>query len=103
MAGPKGYGIAVVVEILAGVLSGGGITREVNSVHKNPQAGMNSGAFSILIDIHSFMVEEEYSARITKLIDEIKSAKPQPGRKIYLPGEIEDNNYDAALKFGIEY
>jgi L-2-hydroxycarboxylate dehydrogenase (NAD+) len=103
MAGPKGYGIAVAVEILAGILSGGGITGEVNSVHKNPQAGMNSGAFGILIDIRAFMTEEEYSARMAKLIDEIKSAKPQPGQKIYLPGEIEDNNYEAALKSGIAY
>jgi LDH2 family malate/lactate/ureidoglycolate dehydrogenase len=103
MAGPKGYGIAVAVEILAGVLSGGGVTGEVNSVHKNPPAGMNSGAFGVLIDIHAFMSDEEYLARMTRLIGEIKSAKPQPGKTIYLPGEIEDSNYDAALKSGIAY
>jgi LDH2 family malate/lactate/ureidoglycolate dehydrogenase len=103
MAGPKGYGIAIAVEVLAGVLSGGGITGEVNSVHKNPQAGMNSGAFGVLVDLRAFMPAEEYTARMGRLVAEIKSAKPQPGKKVYLPGEIEDSNYDAALKSGIQY
>jgi L-2-hydroxycarboxylate dehydrogenase (NAD+) len=103
MAGPKGYGLAVAVEILAGVLSGGGITGEVNSVHKNPRTGMNSGAFGILIDISAFMSGGEYLERMTRLIGEIKSAKPRPGGSIYLPSEIEDGNYEAALTSGIAY
>ncbi|MDR1902626.1 MAG: Ldh family oxidoreductase [Treponema sp.] len=103
MGGAKGYGIALAVEVLAGVLSGGGIIGEVNSVHKNPQTGMNAGAFGILIDIKSFLDKEAYAERINKLTGKIRAAKPQPGKQIFLPGEIEEGNYNAALQHGVTY
>lgn len=103
MAGPKGYGIALAVEVLAGVLSGGGITSEVFSVHKRPEKGMNAGAFAIMINTRAFLSSDEYNLRIEKLTSEIKSSKPQPGKNIFLPGEIEKQNYDRALKDGIDY
>ena len=103
MAGPKGYGIALIVEALAGVVSGAGITSEVSSVHRGIDKGMNAGGFMILVDPKVFLSEEEYVERIEHLVDDIRSSRTQEGKKVFLPGEIEQNNLKKAETEGIEY
>ena len=103
MAGPKGYGIALIVEALAGVVSGAGITSEVSSVHRGIDKGMNAGGFMILIDPKAFLSEEEYAERIEHLVDDIRNSRTQEGKKVFLPGEIEQNNLRKAETEGIEY
>ena len=103
MAGPKGYGIALAVEALAGVLSGAGITREVSSVHNGLQKGMNAGGFLILINPEAFLSREDYNSRMGRLIRDIKQAKPRPGGRVFLPGEIEQARYEKSKAEGIEY
>lgn len=103
MAGPKGYGLALVVEALAGVLSGAGITKEVSSVHKGVQKGMNAGGFLILVNPGAFLSKEEYNRRMEQLIQDVKGAKPRPGGQVFLPGEIEQRRYKKSKIEGIEY
>ncbi len=103
MAGPKGYGIAIIVEALAGVMSGAGITGEVSSVHKGLDHGMDAGAFMIVIDPKAFLTNEEYMCRMRQLVEGIKSSKPQPGKTIFLPGEIEARKLKRSMENGIEY
>lgn len=103
MAGPKGYGIALVVEALAGVLSGAGIAGEVSSVHKSLDKGMDAGAFMILVNPRYFLTEEEYDKRMTQLVSSVRQAKPRPGQQIFLPGEIEQRQYNRAKVDGIGY
>lgn len=103
MAGPKGYGLAVAVEVLAGVMTGAGITKEISSVHQGVDKGMNAGAFIMAINPGAFIEVSEFMARIEALSVEIKNSKPQPGKTIFIPGEIEEENYKKALRYGIEY
>ena len=103
MAGPKGYGIALVVEALAGVMSGSGVAGEVSSLHKNPSQGMNAGAFMVLVDPCAFLGEEEYRERMERLVSMVKSSKPQPGHSIFMPGEIERGKLERARAEGIAY
>ncbi len=103
MAGPKGYGLALVVESLAGVLSGAGITSEVSSVHKGLTTGMNAGGFLILINPETFLPKEEYNCRMRQLTQNVKQAKPRPGGQVFLPGEIEQRKYERSKTEGIEY
>lgn len=103
MAGPKGYGIALVVEALAGVLSGAGITDQVSSVHRGLDKGMNAGGFLILVDPRAFLDGEEYDTRMEKLTRDVKNARPQPGQQIFLPGEIERGQAAKAGTRGVEY
>ena len=49
--GAKGFGLSLFVEILAGVLSGSGISHEVNSLYNNFDEGGNNGHFILAIDI----------------------------------------------------
>lgn len=103
MGGPKGYGLALVIETMAGVLSGAGITNEVLSVHKKTDECMNAGAFMILVDPYFLFSKEEYAERISHLVDSVKNSKPQPGKTIFMPGEIEINKIDVSKENGIEY
>ncbi len=102
-AGPKGYGLAVAVEVLAGVMTGAGMTKEVPSVHRGVDRGMNAGAYMMAVNPGAFIEASEYMERVDGLSSEIKNSKPQPGKTIFLPGEIEEENYKKALRDGIEY
>ncbi|QPC99130.1 MULTISPECIES: Ldh family oxidoreductase [Qipengyuania] len=66
-AGAKGFGLAIMVEILSGVLTGAGIGGEVRSMyHDLDRAGAN-GHFMLAIDIARWMPIEEFGARMEML------------------------------------
>jgi LDH2 family malate/lactate/ureidoglycolate dehydrogenase len=105
MAGHKGYGLALMIETLSGLMSGGCVTREIGSWIFG-DAGQPSGhghAFMAL-DIGAMTDLERFKARMDGLIREIKAApKAQGTDRIYLPGEKEWEHRDRALARGIEF
>ena len=85
IAGHKGYGLAVICEILAGALTGGGCSNP-----KNADKVIN-GMFSIYLDPAVFEKDPAYSAEIERFIAWVKSsAKATPNGEILMPGEIEE-------------
>lgn len=90
-AGHKGYGFAVLIEALSGVLANGAILGEVC------QDGMKMldtpfGVSHAFIVLNSKMIlgEELVNQRIDQMIDEIiNSPKAEDDGRIYMPGEIE--------------
>ena len=100
--GPKGYGIALLIEILSGILSGadfGPYTHNMWDDFKTPQ---NIGHVFHIIDISKFMDIEYFYKKISILRDDIKNLKKAEGvREIYLPGEIELNKSISAKEEGI--
>lgn len=82
--GYKGYGLAMMIDAIAGGLSWAGCSSE------QPTRG-SSGYIAIAIKIESFIDIQEYKGEVGKLIDWVKSSPTMPGvEKIYVPGEIED-------------
>ncbi len=102
MAGHKGYGLAVMVEILTAVLTGAAIMSQVNSwVSDSPEPTDEGHAF-IALDIGQIMPLAEFKGRMDGMIREIKAAPLAKGaHRIYLPGEIEWERREAALAGGI--
>lgn len=86
LGGPKGYGMAVMLDVLAGVLSGG---RFGGMLGLNPgESGM--GQFFMTIDVTRFMALDQFKARMDELIDQIHQSPKAPGvNRIYVAGEIE--------------
>lgn len=81
--GHKGYGLGMMIDAIAGGLSWAGCSSE------KPTRG-GSGFIAIAININSFIDVDEYKREIQKLIDWVKSSPVHPDhKKIYLPGEIE--------------
>ncbi len=91
MAGHKGYGIALLIESLAGVLTGAAITWKVGSwIFDDPSLPTNHGAAFLAIDVGAIMGEAAFLKRIDALIAEIHATPTAPGcSRVLLPGERE--------------
>lgn len=98
--GYKGYGLGFMVNILTGILSGASLRRADNgSVAEDiHNCGFNFCAIDIkrLIDPDDFYTGEElFSKRVTG------SPRKDGVDRIYLPGEIEVEKYEKALRDGV--
>ncbi len=88
MAGPKGYALALMVDILSGVLTGGGFGRRVNSMYKDMNHPANVGHMLIAINVEAFMRKTDFIERVNVMTADLKSSKKRPGvDEIHLPGE----------------
>ncbi|MCM3716492.1 Ldh family oxidoreductase [Alkalihalobacillus oceani] len=84
----KGYGIALMVDILTGILTGSNFADEVLSFETNGKR--KCGHLFIALNIQSFMRIDEFKERIQILVEKIKAApKLDERREVLLPGEIE--------------
>lgn len=82
-SGHKGYGLAMMIDAIAGALSWAGCSAD-------PPTRGGSGYLALAIKIESFIDVAEYKREVQRLIDWVKSSPTMPGfKKIYLPGEIE--------------
>jgi ureidoglycolate dehydrogenase (NAD+) len=102
-AGHKGYGLALLIEAMSGILSGAAMTWQVGSwLSDNPHQPTHHGAAFLAIDCAAIAGSDKFGARMEELIDEIHRAPTAPhGGRIYVPGEIEWDKHDAAVRDGI--
>ncbi|HEX7229523.1 MAG TPA: Ldh family oxidoreductase [Candidatus Binatia bacterium] len=101
--GYKGSGVALVTEILGGLLSGNGPGREWWNKGGH---GVN-GAFLQAFSVEEFQPREIFYDRVDELIEFIKSTPPAPGfSEILLPGEAgrrrEKNQKNAGVELDDE-
>jgi len=103
MAAHKGYGIALLVEILGAVLPGAAMMSQVG-VWIQPDPGViNQGHSFIAINARAMMPDGQFNVRMDHVIREIKNApKAKGASRIYLPGEMEWEKRGIALREGID-
>jgi LDH2 family malate/lactate/ureidoglycolate dehydrogenase len=102
IAGPKGSGLAMVIDILAGMLSGAKYGPEVKTFHKL-EGPCGVGVFCVAINIEYFLDLAEFTSKVDNYIDSIKNLKKVKGiTEIYLPGEIELLKEEQARRAGID-
>ena len=83
VGGHKGYALALMIEVLAGIVARGGYSRE------NPGPVMN-GIFMVVVDISRFVAPGTFRAEVDDLIRYLKSSPTVPGvDQILAPGEPE--------------
>jgi len=102
-AGHKGYGIALLIETLAGVISGASVTWQVgNWLWDDGTKPTDHGAAFIAIDVNTIMPAAEFTRRIEALVDEIHAAPRAEGvERIFVPGEMEWERHARATREGI--
>ena len=105
MAAHKGYGLAVMVDVLTGVLCGGstsmsgGITSWVLNL---AQAGNICHSF-IAINASMFCDDSEFADRVETMAEQLRALpKAKETERIYLPGEMEWERYSKAERDGLE-
>ncbi len=101
IGGPKGYGLALVVDILAGVLTGSDFGPHIPSVHDSGSS-VSAGFAVQALDIAAFTDPRDFERDVQSLIAEIhNSPRASTCERIYLPGEIEWLNKQERLEHGI--
>jgi len=87
--GHKGYGLAVMVDILCGVLSGANYGSTLSS-SKRPDAEANIGHFFGAFKLQGFRSPEKVYEDLAALVQDMKSSPPEPGVDgIFIAGEPE--------------
>jgi uncharacterized oxidoreductase len=103
--GYKGFGLAIVIELLAGLVGDGPVVGEVD-----PDWYNNAAAF-VALDPERFVDRATIERRVEALADHVRSAESAPdlslgasasGNEYLLPGEPEHHNTQRARKEGIE-
>jgi uncharacterized oxidoreductase len=96
IAGHKGYGLAVVAEVLAGALTGGGCSDPANA------GRLVNGMLSIVFDPAAFGPEAAFADEVARLAAWVKSSATVAGGEVLLPGEIEARTRARRIQEGIE-
>ncbi len=102
VGGPKGYGLALVVDVLCGLLSGSGTSPSVGPLYGDYEEPMDLGHFFGAIDVAAFRDPAAFAADVGELIDDLKAQQTNEGTdEIMLPGEIETRTKDGRLSAGV--
>lgn len=97
--GAKGYGLALMVEILSGIITGAGVSSGVASMFGDFTRSADIGHFLLALDISRFMPLETYFERLDQL--EQLVAGSAPDGQVRLPGTVRWQYYDDYLANGI--
>ncbi|MGO4885638.1 MAG: Ldh family oxidoreductase [Bryobacteraceae bacterium] len=89
LGGYKGSGLAMMVEILCGALSGGAMSVDVGGIRIEGKPTRTSHTF-VAIDVGRFMPLEDFRRRIEWLVNSVKSAAPARGyEEVLVAGDPE--------------
>lgn len=92
VGGPKGSGIALLVEVLSSLFTGASFGPHIGDLYRNFDEPQNVGHSFIVMRVDLFQTAEEFKKRINQMIEEMKSMELADGTdQIYMPGEIEAN------------
>ncbi len=101
LGGYKGSGLAMMVEILCAVLSGGAMANELGGIRWRGTRVRCSQTF-IAVNIARFMPPGEFTARMEKLVAIVKSTPPAPGfSEVLVAGDPEWRTEAERLANGI--
>lgn len=103
MAGHKGYAMALVADILAGVLTGASVGREVGSVvPPDLSRPLGMGHMVAALDIGQFMQWEQFQERLEQLLGQVMDSPLAKGSAgIHIPGERSASERTRRLREGI--
>ncbi|MCI8511483.1 MAG: ureidoglycolate dehydrogenase [Lachnospiraceae bacterium] len=104
IAGPKGYGLMMMVDVFSGVLLGVPFGKHVSSMYHDLSEGRKLGQMHIVIDPARFVGTEAFKKAVSMTCDELNGMTPVEGfKKVYYPGQgaVERKN-QAYADGGIE-
>jgi LDH2 family malate/lactate/ureidoglycolate dehydrogenase len=102
IGGHKGYGIALWVDMLAGMLSGAAYLTHVKSWLDEPDLPQNLGHFFILINTQMLGNTDWLAQKMNDFASILHDSAPaDPARPVIVPGEIELQKMNHYLEHGI--
>jgi LDH2 family malate/lactate/ureidoglycolate dehydrogenase len=98
----KGFGLALIVDVLTGVLSGGAFGRRVKGLYADVSAPNDVAHLFLALDVAAFGPVGEFHERVATLAGEVTGADRAPGiDRVYLPGERAAERHAAAARRGV--
>ena len=102
MAGHKGYGLCLLVEVLAGALAGARMRDKVGSWMKDPP-DQPTGHGHFFLAIHAETLCPDFGSRVAGLSAELRSFPVAPGASpMLIPGDLERKNEKKARAEGLD-
>jgi L-2-hydroxycarboxylate dehydrogenase (NAD+) len=102
IGGYKGYGLALVVGLLAGTLNGAAMGSDVIDFNADVATPTNTGQAIMAIDPAAFGEIEEFRHGVDKLVRELRTSERMPGvDRIWMPGEQSHERRMAYARDGI--
>lgn len=91
IAGPKGYGLMMMVDILSGSLLGLPFGKHVSSMYSDLSTGRNLGHLHIVINPAYFTDLTQFKGDLSTMIAELHEIKPAQGfEQVLYPGELAE-------------
>jgi L-2-hydroxycarboxylate dehydrogenase (NAD+) len=101
-SGVKGSAIAMLIDILGGVLSGSGFAGMIRDMNTDFEAPQDVGHFFLAMKVEAFMPLAEFNERTDMAIARLKALKPAAGfTEVLYPGEPEARRQRERLETGI--
>ena len=102
IGGPKGYGLALMFGILAGVLNGAAFGKTTIDFNADQTSPTNTGQFVLALDISAFMDVVEFKRQVDDVWTQMKSSPTMPGfDEVRLPGESSAKTHADRSRNGI--
>ncbi len=88
IGGYKGYGLALIVGLLAGTLNGAAMGKDVIDFNHDFKTTTNTGQAVAMIDLAAFGDPAAFKRRVDVLVRDLRASERMPGvDRIWLPGE----------------
>jgi LDH2 family malate/lactate/ureidoglycolate dehydrogenase len=98
----KGYGLSLIIGLIAGSLNGAAFGREVIDFVKEPGKATNTGHAIVAVSVESFMPAADFKRHVDIAIRTMRGAERLPGvERIWLPGEQSYLKTQDRLQHGI--
>jgi ureidoglycolate dehydrogenase (NAD+) len=90
IAGPKGSGLAMIIDIFSSLLSGMAWGPHINKMYTELDQPRRLGHFVSVWDVSRLMPVETFKANLDAMISELNAIPPAQGfSKVYYPGQVE--------------
>ncbi|GKX56880.1 ureidoglycolate dehydrogenase (NAD(+)) [Leminorella grimontii] len=88
VAGPKGYGLMMMVDVLSGILLGLPFGKHVSSMYHDLSQGRELGQLHVVINPAYFTSADAFRSHISQMMRELNAVKAAPGtEKVLYPGQ----------------
>ena len=102
IGGYKGYGLSLIVGLLAGTLNGAAMGSQVIDFNHDDSSVTNTGQAIVAIDLSAFGEVAAFKARVDQLVRELRGSERMPGvERIWLPGEQSHERREENAREGI--
>jgi L-2-hydroxycarboxylate dehydrogenase (NAD+) len=102
IGGYKGYGLALVVGLIAGSLNGAAMGRDVIDFNADAGTATNTGQAIVAIDPGAFGEIADFKRAVDRLVRDLHASERMPGvERIFMPGEQSHAKIQAQRRDGI--